>query len=859
MNLSNVISKKETGLRIPFSPVLRLVDREAIVPLLQKVEKPGRYVGGEFGIAAKKNPESVRARALFSYPDTYELGMSNQGLKILYDCVNRREDFLADRAFLPWPDFAQALRGAGIPLYSLDRFLPAGSFDLWGFNTAHELHYTNLLYALQLAGIPLLRKERRACDPFIITGGTAVSNPLPLFDFMDAIFMGDGEDAILEILETIAAGKESGRTRLEILCELQKVEGLVLPEFYKVHETSSGVMQYSGRTVQKRTYRAGAFAVLDNIVLPSIDITQDRLVVEVNRGCAQSCRFCHAGFWKRPLRHAEVDTLVQAAEKMLRKTGSDSISLHSLSIADYPWLEELVVEMANKYGPQGISLSLPSLRVQVKTIPVLEMTSGIRRSSVTFALEAGSEIMRERIFKKSSEENLHYLIKEIFSRGWDLVKVYFMTGLPDPEGREVDDLIRALNALGELARQSGQRKNINVTVSLFVPKPFTTFQWEKQQTPEYFLDALRRIKSSLHTRRVHIKSPDPWMGYVEGLLSRSDTRISPYILQAFEAGARFDSWDDQFRKDIWQDIIARIPENLLHQWMDKREGLSDTPWEHIVEGFSREKLEKDYRRYEAVTEENMHPPHKQALVESNFPAELLKPVLIPPEKFERKCVLLIEYSKSGSFIYVSHLDTANVIRKASRRAGLPMTFSRGFNKHEIFHFTDSLPLFFHSESETLYVELYQDIDTDVSAQSLSENLPDGLMLKNLKLLPSVPRKIQDESKNYCLNFTDEADAEEAFRNLDKSPETISFIKKDRKKKNRHRGAENIREVQKKVRSALLDLSLNGKNVYFSIDDPETGALSMAELMTRILNLPVEVWNSRVRITKMKKTAAEPRS
>ncbi len=599
-----------------------------------------------------------------------------------------------------------------------------------------------------------------------------------------------------------------------------------------------------------------------NLLGPLIEVTQDRVVVVGARGCGLGCRVCHAGCWKRPVRNTEVTTLVKTAGELLKKTGNNSISLHSLSIADYPWLEELVVDMANTYGQDGVSLSLPSLRVQVKTIPVLEMTAGIRKSNVTFALEAASELQRERIRKKSSEENLHYLVRQVYDRGWDLVKVYFMMGLPDRDGTEIDDLIRAMNDLGKLAEECGPRKKVNITVSLFVPKPFTTFQWEKQQTPEYFTDGIRRLKAGLKSKRVALKGPEPGMAYVEGLLSRSDHRAGEFILKAYSAGARFDAWDDGFRQDVWEKVFEELPEDLRVLWMEQKPGGTVMPWHGLIEGrgMGAELLTKDFGKFEAVNEENMNPPAAQDLKPGDFPPELLKPVGIPEEKLETAATLAIYYKKSDPFIYVSHLETAAALRKACRRVGLPMSFSRGFNKHEKFHFLESLPLYLYSNAETAYVELYRDLSADELANFEREfraTLPEGLELNEFRLTEKLPgqREINEACREYSLEFADADQAREVHRLLKDAPDLLTYEKKERKKKKLKklaRGQSAMKTVERRLGLAIRACDLDSANnrVVLLLEPPALGGISITDLLNFYLKLDVRFWNTAVRITKL---------
>ena len=820
-----------------FSPQLQFVDKNNLTGILQRVEKPGRYAGGEFGIPKKTADQSVRF--LLTYPDVYELGMSNQGLKILYDRINRNENMLADRLFLPWPDFANLLREESLSLYSLDHHLTVSSFDVWGFNISHELHFTNLLYALDLANVPLHREKRMQSEPLIMLGGTAVTNPLPLFDFADCIFLGDGEEAIVEAGRIIQKCKENKRSRCELLKELSAIDGMLIPSLY--HVDHEGIA--SGPIVKKRNYFADSFSDFEHLVLPNLEITQDRVVLEVSRGCSQGCRFCHAGTWKKPVRNIKPAALLAAAHHLIKKTGSDSISLNSLSLADYPYLKELVTLLSNDFSEKGISLSLPSLRIDKNTIPALLITSGIRRSSVTFALEAGSDLMRSRIHKFVSEKSLHQFIGGLFERGWDLVKIYFMLGLPDPEGTEVNDLIRALNELGFIAKKHGNRKNINVTISLFVPKPFTTFQKEKFKNEDYFMQAIYRVKNELRSRRVSIKYTDPFMATLESLLSRSDVRMGKYIEEAYRKGASFDSWDDRLRRDIWRDVLASIPEDILKLWTGPFAADAILPWEKIVHGFPRSWFQKDYEKFlctEDVSTQTNEELSQQELTDDVFAVPPSKK--IPEECYRCVCHLKVSYKKSGSMIYISHLDTSDVLRKALRRAGVPMTFSSGFNKHERMHFEEPLPAYIHSEIEIFYVELWKNIDLTKLMNDLAAELPAGITLTGLDYVNKRP-PMHAPVYTFRLEFYDQDLFSTVEIKMKSMPERFSYDKPDHKRK----GC--IKHMERRLQSAIGDIHFVHSSVSFSIEHTTTEAISLSDFIVYYLNIPVKDWNMKVKIIR----------
>lgn len=574
--------------------------QEKLDRLLPRVQKPGRYIGGEWN-SVTKEWEAVKTRVALAFPDIYDLGMSNLGLMILYDILNREEDILAERVYAPWVDMEAAMRREGLPLFSLETRHPLTQFDIIGFSLPYEQLYTNALNMLDLAGLPLLSRERDEGHPLIIAGGSGTYNPEPMADFMDLFVIGEGEEVIVELVRTYQEVQHLSRE--EQLRRLARIPGIYVPRFYDVRYHEDGTVAEVVPLIPEAQFPVTKRIVaalpppVTRLIVPYIDIVHNRGVIEIQRGCTRGCRFCQAGMIYRPLRERPVEEILSAMDDLLAQTGFEEIALLSLSSSDHSQIEELVREVVARHGDEHLSISLPSLRIESFSVHLAEMLQTGRRTGFTFAPEAASARLRQVINKAIPDEELLEAAREVFSRGWRTLKLYFMIGQPTETMEDVEaiaELAREVRAIGQQAH--GQRAQVNVTVSTFVPKPHTPFQWASLEEERRIREKQELLRRRLRGRGLRLSWNDPQETLLEAALSRGDRRLGPVIHRAWERGARFDAWSDQFRPQAWWEAFDEA--GLDPDVYARRERPLDEvfPWDHIDAGVRKAFLARDYQR-----------------------------------------------------------------------------------------------------------------------------------------------------------------------------------------------------------------------------------------------------------------------
>jgi radical SAM family uncharacterized protein len=570
--------------------------------ILPAVIKPARYTGGEWN-SVVKDWGSCHVRWALVFPDTYEIGMSNLGLAILYDILNHQEDVLAERAFAPWVDMEAAMRAAGLPLFSLENRQPLTHFDIVGFSLPYEQLYTNLLNMLDLAGLPVLSKERDERHPLIIAGGGAVYNPEPLADFVDAFALGDGEEMAIDITNAVRDAKHQNLSRTDQLRRLAEIPGLYVPRFYTVAYHTDGTVAAVTSTLPeaRMPVRKRIVATLPppvtRPVVPYVDTIHNRAALEIQRGCTRGCRFCHAGMVYRPVRERPVDEVLDAVDQIVANTGYEEIALLSLSSSDYSQIERLVQELVVRHGNSHLSISLPSLRIDSVSVDLMDQLQATgRRSSFTFAPEAATERLRGVINKPIAGEDLLAVAEAVYSRGWKTVKLYFMIGHPTQTLDDVAaivDLAKQVRAVGHSI--IGRKAQVNIGVSTLVPKPHTPFQWVPLADENEIRAQQNYLKENLRVPGLKLN----WNNYqetlLEAVLSRGDRRLGATIYRAWELGARFDGWSDQFKVEAWRQAFRETGVEVGFYARRQRPLDEAFPWDHVDAGVSKNYLARDYQ------------------------------------------------------------------------------------------------------------------------------------------------------------------------------------------------------------------------------------------------------------------------
>ncbi len=738
--------------------------------MLYGVEKPGRYVGGEVN-ARRKSFGDARVRFALAFPDVYEVGMSHLGLRLLYHLLNDMDGVMADRVYAPWFDFEARLRESREPLRGVESGESLRDFDFLGFSLQYELSYTNILTMLDLAGIPFMARERSSRDPWIVGGGPCAFNPEPLASFFDFFVLGEAEEVMGELVQAFTEWREGGESREAFLDRIASIEGIYVPSHFQVSYDDRGLvaslesLRRDRSHIKKRLLMDldGGSPIPQKPLVPLIDIVHNRLGLEIARGCTRGCRFCQAGFIYRPVRERNPERVMRGASEGLAHTGYEELSFLSLSTGDYCQVQPLLAALMGRFSDEKVAVSLPSMRVGTLTPELMELIKKVRKTGFTLAPEAGSERLRRVINKGILDEDLLSAALSAYRLGWRVLKLYFMIGLPTETEEDLQAIVHLCSRVWELGKRS--KAAVNVSVSNFVPKPMTPFQWEAQLSRGEVEERLEFLRSRLKKPGVKFKWHHPGQSVLEGVFARGDRRLGPVIERAWRLGARFDGWTEYIREDVWREAFHG--EGIDPAFYTDRVRSRDEilPWSHLSSGvkdeYLRREMEKGLReeptadcRWEPCTGCGVcdHETVLPVLHDEAFSADGLQQDSGTVPTWDGDSHLYrLEYSKLGTLRYVGQIELTQILSRAIRRAGLPAEYSKGFHPHMKLSFNEALPLGMESDVEEVHLSLTRWVDPRDLMERLNGQLPEGLEVREAARVVRRAKKAGSQRVTYLIS------------------------------------------------------------------------------------------------------------
>jgi radical SAM family uncharacterized protein/radical SAM-linked protein len=709
---------------------------DGLKEFLPIVSKPVRYLGQEIH-SIKKDPAGVNLRFCLAFPDVYEVGMSHLGIQILYHILNVRKGVACERAFAPWVDMEKVLRERRIPLSSLESSTPLNQFDIVGFSLQYELCLTNVLNMLDLSDIPLLSKDRDDRFPLILAGGPLTFNPAPVADFFDGLVIGDGEEVVLEICDIALQSKEAGARKEDFLKSLSQLEGVYVPSLHKEEQK-----------IRKRIVSDLNQTLFPTCpIVPYMKVVHDRLNIEIARGCKRGCRFCEAGFIHRPYRERSPKIIHEILKTSLKQTGYEELSLLSLSAGDYSSIGPLLSDLMDRFESEKVAVSFPSLRIESVVGHLAAEVKRVRKTGFTIAPEAGTERLRRVINKELDEKVFFQGLSDLFSKGWKNIKLYFMIGLPTEKDEDLRGIFELTKRIAFFGERQKIHPNINVSISTFVPKPHTPFQWEPQIPLEEIKEKLYLIRDGVRRNHLRFKWQDPHLSFLEGVFSMGDRNLSRVLVEAFRLGCRFDGWSDQFHYPLWREAFEKM--GLKMDCHTRKRKFEDTlPWSFIETGIDAQFLWEEYQR---GLEEKTSPPclkencrrcgicdEKTIAIKESDPEEMKSLERMAKKDTRKKGMkrkIRLKFRKVGELRFLSHLELMHLFYRASKRADLPLCFSEGFHPMPRIIFATALPVGMESLTEILDMECEGKITPPEVREKLNQTLPPGIEIIEAEEVP----------------------------------------------------------------------------------------------------------------------------